>query len=292
MTIIVLIVYLLSSLGLFFLLNYVEKNKKNYEVIHFGFISGIYLLFVSGMINDFGIDKSNNLIIIIFLLELVIRIFYVNVIQEDDFFKDINLVKRYLFSFILIFLLNNLFVSKVNSVFLSMDQVKIILWIFILFYIMYFYKNDFNGGKKYKNKKFKKNPYLQQKEYNILKYAKFKNSYSNYVKTRYSLLLPVIYAIMIYENKRRPFMFRKLDYMLYRLLGKGRKFGIMQIYSNYYIDDVNSISIATRKLEKIYYNHSNDRNIERVILREYYHKDYIAKEVMKIVRDIRDFDKK
>ena len=133
---------------------------------------------------------------------------------------------------------------------------------------------------------------FQQREYIVMQYEKLKNGYSSFVKTRYKDLIPIIYAIMIYENKNRPELFRKLDYQWYKLNGKGRKFGIMQIYSKYYIDDENSIAIAIRRLERIYYKIKNEKNIDKLVLNEYYKKENITKEVLFIVKEIKKFNQK
>ena len=289
----VLFIYIIASVILFLILSYIDKNYKDKDNVHYGVVSCIYILILSGIFTNLDIYHDSNSVLIVFLLELFIRIFYLNVIEEVNFFKNKNWISRYVVSFIIIFGLNTLFISKVKNVFLDLEEVKIVIWLLIVMYVISI--KDSILKKDSKNKKILKNEKDDEKmrrEYIVMQYARFKNQYFRYVNTRYRLLYPIIYAIMIYENKNRPEIFRKIDYYLYKFDGKGRKFGIMQIYSKYYIDDENSISIAIRRLEKIYYQNSKVKDIERCVLRGYYHKDNVVRDILFIVKEIKSFNHK
>ena len=297
MSIWTLCIYLISSIILFFLLNYVNKKEDN--MMHYGVITCIYLLLVSGICSSFHLTKNNDAVFIVFLFEMLIRIFYTNMIREVNLFRDRDMIIKYLFTFGMVFGLNTFFISRVKSVFLNLEQFKIILWLLIIIYLFSMYKSYQKSSEKKKiqdvndrkiKKEYRRNE--QYKEYVVMQYAKYKNMYSLFVRPIHSLLIPLIYAIMIYENKNRPELFRKLDYTWYQLNGKGRKFGIMQIYSKYYIDDENSISIAIRRLERIYSQVKNSKNIEKVILKEYYKKDNVVDSVMDILKEIKRFNQK
>ncbi len=288
-----LIIYLIASILLFFLLNYVEKKEQ--DVLHYSIISSIYIIFLSGICTSLNLTKNNDAIFLVFLFELFIRIFYTNMIMELNFFKERTYIKKYFFTFLAIFCLNTFLISKVQTVFLDLEQIKLIIWILIILYIAYLIKKDTKMSPTKSKKQIAARENIdkfQQREYIVMQYAKLKNGYSSFVKTRYKDLIPIIYAIMIYENKNRPELFRKLDYQWYKLNGKGRKFGIMQIYSKYYIDDENSIAIAIRRLERIYYKIKNEKNIDKLVLNEYYKKENITKEVLFIVKEIKKFNQK
>ena len=284
----ILFIYFIASSLLFFILNYIKKNYEN--VIHYGIVTCIYLLVVSGIISNININYFHNSIYVIYLLELFLRIFYENMIRDVNFFRDREYLYRYAISLILIILMNVLFIDHVKSVFPSINQLKLMIWIGIFGYVIFMFKSNINIYLKKREVSKNNNKNDIVKESIIISYAKLKNQYGRMVRSRYSELFPVIYSIMVYENKNRPSIFRRLDYLLYRFDGKGRRFGIMQIYSKYYIDDYHSISIAIRRLEKIYY--SMKKKGDRNILSEYYKKDSCVREVMKILRVIRDFDKK
>ncbi len=284
----ILFIYFMASSLLFFILNYIKNNYEN--VIHYGIVTCIYLLVVSGIISNININYFHNSIYVIYLLELFLRIFYENMIRDVNFFRDREYLYRYAISLILIILMNVLFIDHVKSVFPSINQLKLMIWIGIFGYVIFMFKSNINIYLKKREVSKNNNKNDIVKESIIISYAKLKNQYGRMVRSRYSELFPVIYSIMVYENKNRPSIFRRLDYLLYRFDGKGRRFGIMQIYSKYYIDDYHSISIAIRRLEKIYY--SMKKKGDRSILGEYYKKDSCVREVMKILRVIRDFDKK
>ena len=285
-----LIIYLIASIILFLILNHVEEKK---EIIHYGIITCIYLLIVSGICTALKISKNNDSIFIILLFELLIRIINVSMIKEKNFFKNKETIKKYILTFMMAFCLNTFFICKVKTVFLNLEQMKMIIWLLIISYLINIVKHKEKVSLNENNKKrIIKKENNEKQEYIIIQYAKLKNKYSNIIKTRYKELIPIIYAIMIYENKNRPELFRKLDYYIYKMNGKKNKFGIMQIDSKYYIDDENSISIAIRRLEKINYQLSKQNNKEKLIIKEYYKKENIVYEVLSILNEIKQFNQK
>ena len=286
-----LFIYFIASIILFILLNYVNNKKE--EIIHYTIITCIYILLLSGICTSLHLTQNNDAIFIVFLFELLIRICYNNMVEENNFFQEPKNIKKYLITFIATFCMNTFFISKVNNVFLTEEQLKIIIWLLIITYLINNTKKDIskpNNKKILYRKKYDKN--ILKKQYIVTQYAKLKIKYSYYIKTRYKELIPLIYAIMIYENKNKPELFRKLDYYLYKLDGKGRKFGIMGIYSKYYIDDENSIAIAIRRIEKIYYQMKNKKDKERIILNNYYKKNNIVNEILEITKEIKKFNQK
>ena len=61
----------------------------------------------------------------------------------------------------------------------------------------------------------------------------------------------LIYALMIYENYKRPSIFRQLDYFRYQFDHIPKKQGIMQIDSKKILSDVESIELIEKKLERL-----------------------------------------
>ena len=281
-----LILYLIGSIILFLILNKVLKITK--KITHYTIISCIYILLLSGIYTSLKLTKSNESIFIIILFEMLIRIIDANLLKETNFF-NIDNIKRYSILFISVFILNTYFINKVNNIFLNPEQTKIIIWFLIIIYLKDLSKNKENINKPKQNIK---NETKNKNEYIIIQYAKLKNKYSIFVKTRYQELIPIIYAIMIYENKNRPELLRKIDYQLYKIDNKGRKYGIMGIYSKYYIDDENSIAITIRRLEKIYNKYKEQKNKTRLIIKDYYNKDNIVNEILYITKEIQKFNQK
>ena len=280
-----IIIYFVVSILLFFLLNYVRKYHD--DVIHYGIVTGIYVLIITGIVTSKGIVHKDNFVYVIFLLELFIRIFYESMFKDVNFFKERDYISRYIFSFLVVLVLNVFFISHVKNIFPSIDQIRFMIWMGVFVYIVFLFKNDIEYFKKKKSALDVKD---QNKESIVIRYARLKNQYSKYVHSKYLELVPVIYAIMVYEDKNRPELVRKFDYLLFKVTGKGRKFGIMQIYSQYYIDDYNSISLGIKRLEKIYSSINSKRDI--YVVRKYYGNTDIEKEVMSILKIVKEFDKK
>ena len=92
-----------------------------------------------------------------------------------------------------------------------------------------------------------------------MQYAKFKTKYYKDIKLKNKDLILLIYSIMIYENYNKSFLTRKLE--KYKIFNKSNKYGIMQVTSNKYIDDLSSIKIATKKLEEIAKNNKDIKGI-------------------------------
>ena len=284
-----LIFYLVESMLLFIILN--RTLKATEKIAHYVIISSIYILVVSGVNTLFHVSNNNDSVFIILLFEMLLRICYTSLIEENNFFHLDN-IKRYIITFLVVFGLNSYFISKVSTVFLSLEQTKVLVWLLIAFYVIDVIKTrekimpikNMNVNKKKKIKE------MERKENIVIQYAKLKNKYSSFVKTNCKELIPLIYAIMLYENRNKPEIFRKVDYYLYKFDGKGRKYGIMQIYSKYYVDDENSISIAIRRLEKLWYKYKNYQYKERRILKDYYKKDNIINDILFIMNEIKRFN--
>ena len=73
-------------------------------------------------------------------------------------------------------------------------------------------------------------------------YAKLKYKYYDECDYGNKELSNVIYAIMIFENRRRSKLLRNYDYFMFRISGTSRKLGIMQ---------VDSIEIVHQRIEKL-----------------------------------------
>ena len=278
--------YLILSLILFFLLNYIEENN-NENSINRIIISLIYMIISSGII------KNSQFIFIILIFEFLIRLFYTNYVLEKDFFKEkSSYLKEYIISITLGYLLNAYFIDKVDSVFLTASEFRIILWIFIIIFTYTFVKDNLNINFKKNVKKYEQ----QYKEYDIINYAKLKNLYSDKIKIKNQELIPVIYSIMIYNNYQRPKILRKLDNIKYRIDNEPRKLGIMQINSKKNITDEESIELGIKKIERIYLKFNKEKKLKLediviIILNNYYEDKEISKEVLKIYKRIIEFNK-
>ena len=243
-----IIIYIIFSVLLFFIQNLVD-DKSKYSYMDNVVISNIYIIILAGILKSYHIIDNVDNIFLVVLFELLFRLFYSNYVRESNFFKDNkDNVNKYLLIIITSVLINNLFINKTRIVFPKMENVKIIIWLVIVMYLYNFFKDNIKINIKKNNSK---NDNLD-KEKIIINYAKYSNRYYNVINTKYKELVFLIYAIMIYEDSKRPEFMRKVDKLKYKLSHQKREYGIMQVDSYYPIDDIKSINLSIKHIEKIY----------------------------------------
>ena len=278
-----LFLFIIASIILFFLLNYFIER----EIYHFVIVSAIYVLFISGLFELYHVVSNYDMFFLIVVFEFFIRVIYMNVLRGESLFYRSDIIKKYVCSFLVVFSMNVLFIRRVDTVFLDLNQLKLLIWGFVFWYIGYLFCHykKFNFKKRHEIK-------VENKFDVIMKYVKLKNQFSSYVTIHPVFLRDLIYAMMIYEDRNRPFVLRRMDYYLYQLFNKKGKFGIMQVECDYYVDDINSIDIAIRRVYKIYLGMDKKNNIEKNILKEYYHNSDTVKKVLSILKNIKMFHQK
>ena len=288
MSITTIFIYLIYSLILFLIIEYLNiKNKTN--SINNIVVSLIYLIIISGIT-----PARTYSIFLVIILELLIRIFYTNYILEKNFLKqNRNNLKTYLITIVLSYILNITFINKVDSVFPTPDQLKTIIWLAIIIFVYIILKDNITIN----NIIEKKKTFNDKEEYIITEYAKLKNKYSEYIITKYQELIPIIYSLMVYENYYKPSIIRKLDIIKFKIDNEERKLGIMQIKSQKIITDEESIELAIKKLEKIYDKIFNNKKIKKdnnliSLIKEYTKEENNSEEVIDIYNKIVEFNKK
>lgn len=284
MTINTLIIYIISSIILNITLNKLEKNTPN-SLIDYIVISNIYIIILSGIFGVYNLTNNNDNIFLIILFQLLGKIFYLTLIKERTILRNNNYtLKKYLITLISSYLINILIINKIDNIFPSIENIKLIIWFFIIGYIALYIKKNITIKTTINNNI----TFSQDKEYIVMQYAKYKNKYFDIVSTKQEELNLLIYSIMIYENYNKPELMRKLDNLKYKIFKEVGTFGIMQIEKNKPITDEKSIEIAKKKLEKIYTS-SKDKNNIKTIIKKYYKKD--IKEIEDIYKIINNFTK-
>ena len=272
MALLMIFFYIVLGFILFVILNYLD-NKKQDNFFDYIIITNIYILVLSGLFKNI---HDNIFLVVIF--SNIFNILYISYVKEITFIKSgkYNIIK-YLINIIISYLLNVYFINKIDSVFLNPQELRLIIWFII---ILYLYKNVRNLVK-LKDNKLK---FYQDREYIVMRYAKYKNKYNNIIHSKYKDINLLVYAIMIYENYQRNEVIRKFDEIMYRLFSKKCCFGIMQISSKKLLSDSESIKVSIRVLSKLY--QSNKGNIKFVINRYY---KGMNREVYNIYLIIKDF---
>ena len=273
-----IILYIIFTFILGIILKILE-NKKQDNFYDYIIISNIYIFILSGIFKNYKITCTN--IFLIPLFQIILTIIFIISIKEISIIRNNNYnLKKYFLTIITTYLLNVIFINKLDTMFLTINEMKIILWLIIIVYLFSLLKINL---KTIKNDQIF---YYQDNEYIVMQYAKFKNKYYNEINLKEKKLVPLIYSIMIYENYHNPSIFRFLDKYKNLISKKQLKYGIMQIESNEYITDIESIKITIKKLEKLA---KNNIKIEKII-NEYYKYDNI--EVLSIYNKIEEFNKK
>ncbi|MBR4618997.1 MAG: hypothetical protein IKO49_06800 [Bacilli bacterium] len=282
MGIFVIITYILFGIFLFIILNFLNK-KYNLTLIEYISFSLIFMFLVASIYS-----KSSNIYLII-IFEFIANIAYTTYLKEENFFKYKKTIIMYIILIILGFIINQEVINK-NNILLDSKDIKLIIWLLIILFLYNFSKTN---EIKYSSDKFEEEKTsINDNEYIITNYAKLKNKYKDVIKINKSLT-NIVYAGMIYLNYLRPNFLRKIDYFKFKLNGKKRKLGIMQIESIKMIDDVESIETSITSIEKIntklIKKNIKKKEITKEIIKQYY-KNYDTDEIIKIYEIITKFN--
>ena len=257
--------YIITGCFLFFIIRYLENNffiTKTQNII----FSLIYMMFIGGILSRYGFDVVNDNLFLMFVFTLIFSVIYTNYFLGRDFFdKNNKLLKFYILLIVCGYILNQEFINRVEMVFLSGDDLKIILWFLSFLFIYQFIKE--RDIIKNSNENFSK--FDMSDESIVINYAKLKYKYNDKFKCS-DKVLKILYSIMIYENNKRPSFLRKFDNFMFKLDGCSRKLGIMQVESKKFISDIESIEIVNKKLDKMI----NDKKIsDKDIINKYCKED-------------------
>ncbi|MDD2983303.1 MAG: hypothetical protein PHQ74_07940 [Crocinitomicaceae bacterium] len=148
---------------------------------------------------------------------------------------------------------------------------------------------------------------IKRKENYIDKrFVKFKSKYHSIItkKIQDKKLIAVVYSIMIYEDFNRPKIIRLVENIYQRIGSKPRSLGVMQVISNKFINDYESVIMAVEKINdhyckvpeiikeaRISYGYDSENlneklenwEIEREILADYNPDDKYINEVSRII---------
>ena len=258
-------------------------NKKDNRALNYILIPTIYIIVLAALIPSI---KTNIFLIVIF--EIFIRNFYVtNIVNRDLRISIKSFLIESLLSVALSLFTYNYFISKVDTVVPDPEEIKAFLWFLLIIYCIYLYKT-FNKDKQViKENKAKNN----NKEQIIVKYAKFKNMYSSYIKTEKDIIKNMIYAIMIYNDNQNPKLYRNIREYIGMITKKETSYSIMQIPSFNKIKDEEGIELTVSDFEnRIKSKRIKEQDQIDKLLSSYNPK--AKEEILKIYNEIIEFEKK
>ncbi len=269
------IVFFLIVLGL----NHKYKLTKLEKMI----ISIFLLLVISGMMKRFIFSYTEQ-IFFIFVFMFFIDLIYHSYFLERDFFdKSEQNVYYYSVLVIIGFILNQEFINRVDQVFLSGKDFRIIIWFLLFIFFYFFFKN-----RNILQNTVSKTDHLISREMVLVQYVKLKDRYYDDLHCDEKEISNLLLAIMILENQRRGRVLRKFDYFTFRLNGGKKKLGIMQVESKQFITDQESIEIVYKKLDKLF--HKDGKTKKKIKVEEVIEK--YSKEDASKIQDIFDIIRK
>ena len=239
------IFYLFLGFCFFIIITFVDFKYKLNKIQKINF-SVILLMITAGICFNYAIKYVDN-IFLSYVFLMVFDMIYVSYFLEKDFFdKNDKNINYYIILIIIGFILNQEFFNEVTTVFLTGNDLRLILWSFIIIFIYNFCKD-----KDIINNKEKTSERFMSVDNVLTNYAKLKYKYYDYCDLEDKKLSNVIYAIMIYRNSKRSKFLRNYDYFMFRLNGKSSKLSIMQVYTNKYITDIEGINIVKEEINEL-----------------------------------------
>lgn len=281
MTLTTILLQILLTIPLTIILNHYQNkdNRKINQII----IPSLYTIIIAALVPSV---KENIFLIVIF--EIFIRNFYItNVTNRAHESSAISFIIENIISIGLSLFVYNYFIGQVDSVIPNPEDIKAFVWFLIIIYLVYLY-NLTNKNKvvveKAKTAKIKT-------EKTIMQYAKLKNKYANFVKSKNTLINNLTYAIMIYEDFKTPKVYRNISAYIGAVTKKETKYGIMQIPSYERLSDEESIKITINNFEKELKNTKLKENekIDKLLIK---YKEEEKEQIKNIYKDILEFSKK
>ena len=258
------LIYIILGIILFIIIKYIE-NKYKINRREWLIFSIIIMLLFAGILVRLGINYTSD-IFLIFVFMMLTDIFYNSYILEQDFFsKEDKNIYYYILLIIIGFIINQEFINRVEEVFLTGEDLRLIIWFLA---IIYLYKFSISKNILSNNKETTK---FISKDSILISYVKLKEKYYDECNYDNKDISNIIYSIMIYENKKRSKLLRKIDNFNYKINGGSKKLGIMQVESKKFITDSESINITYKKITKLYdkYNKKKDKNVSIKVLDDY-----------------------
>ena len=279
MNFMIVIYEILLALLLFIMMEVIKNKTKEDSLIYL--FPNIYIILVASIFTS--LKNYTLIILILYLLFDIINTYVLS--QKESLIEDSIYFKNILITFIIGLIIYNFYLLPVDNAFFNINEFKNFIWVLVILYLYQLFKNS-----NIKDKKIIKNNYDKHfKEYVILNYAKFKNRYSYLIKVKNKDIENVLYSMLIYESLVNSGLSKYFKRIRNRI-NQVNIYGIMNVNSNHFITDEESIVIVKDKLVKKYHHLKKDSNTLELIKVKYQDKESIF-EINKILKIIEDFNK-
>ncbi|MBR6950073.1 MAG: hypothetical protein IKH54_07810, partial [Bacilli bacterium] len=138
MSIFTLFTYCIIGL-LSFLIVFILRSRFKISRLYNTVFSIIIFLCFASIFNYLKIDELNKNLFIIFVFQFIFDFIYTTYILDEDFFnKRSSNLSYYVFLIIFGLFLNNSYINKVKVVFLTGEDIRLIIWCLIFLFIYKF----------------------------------------------------------------------------------------------------------------------------------------------------------
>lgn len=248
------ILYIVFGIITFFIISFIE-NKYSLTKLHKLIFSNICMIIIAGVLCEFGGHYTDN-IFLLFVFMMITDVFYSNYFAGRDFFdREEKKIYYYILLVISGFIINQEFINRVNQVFMTGEDLRLILWFLIIIFLYKFMVNNNILGESLKNNNKK-----MSVDSVLVSFAKLKHKFYDECLYDNKDISNMIYTIMIYENNRRSKLVRNIDNFKFKINGEKRRLGIMQVESKKFITDSESIEIVHKKINKLYDKAKSSKN--------------------------------
>lgn len=223
-------------------------RKYNISKANSIIFSLIYLMVIAGFCSCNNWNSFNDNLFIVVVFEFVVDIIFSTYFLEKNFFeKSEDNIVYYMVLIASSFIVNQSFFNQVSVVFPTGEDLRVILWLLVIVFLYKFCSQ----GTFFKGKASVKRSFKLDDEHILVSYVKLRHRFNEEINFSDKNLELIVFAIMIFENDCCPAFFRKINNLLFRIDGRRRKLGIMQVESSKFISDIDSIELVYKKLEKM-----------------------------------------
>lgn len=284
MNIISILLTLCLALLLYFIMIYLRKKGTNLSDIII--LPNIYIIIIAALIPS--LKNYTLLLVIIYLIFDILNVTLIN--KKELLANEKGYYKTLILTLIIAHIIYYTFLIKVENAFIDMEIFKNFIWLLIILY----------GIKKLNLmsitfKKEEKETYDDRfQEYVVVNYAKFKNRYAYLIKSKDSMIEDLMYSFLIYENFNHGYLYNVFKNVKNKIIRKNSQYGILNITSDHFITNEESIVILKERLEtklkRIKKSKDKNEDLKKLISEKYKEsKDY--REVKKIYDIIFEFKK-
>lgn len=256
------ILHFILGVLLFFIINWIGRHSysvgymqismflKVEEAPAFNFLFRIispivYLFIVSALLYKMGLDKYVTNAYFISIYYVIFRLCF-NLITNRGLLMNWYRQILYWISIISIsYFAYTEIIYKKENILPDFETVSNELWIIILIFLFH----TLNQIRISSDKTIKrKENYLESR------FKHFKNKYDGIIseQIKNEKLKSIIYGLMIYEDFNRPKAARIIENVSFKLTKKKHSLGLMQVQTENYINDLESVKLGIEKVKKAY----------------------------------------